>query len=101
MPAVVSQNVTNKSRLVCVESEKYASWVTLRSQWDRCHVCETEVRILNFKTTWSEFQKASQTATERGKAKLGILNFKNTWSEFQQYGTLADIYLRTGNFKNK
>ena len=45
---------------------------------------KAEVRILNFKTTWSEFQKASQTATERGKAELRILNFKTTWSEFQR-----------------
>ena len=30
IPAVVSQNVTNKSCLVCVMSEKYAFWVTLR-----------------------------------------------------------------------
>ena len=35
IPAVLSQNVTNKSCLVSVMSEKYASWVTLRSQWDR------------------------------------------------------------------
>ena len=34
------------------------------------------------KTTWAEFQKASQTATEQGKAKLRILDFKNTWPEF-------------------
>ena len=39
---------------------------------------EAEVRILNFKTTWSEFQKASQTATKRGNAELPILNFKET-----------------------
>ena len=43
---------------------------------------KAELRILNFKTTWSEFQKASQTAAERGKAELRILNFKTTWSEF-------------------
>ena len=36
IPAVVQQNVTNKSCLVCVISEKYASWVTLRPQLDRC-----------------------------------------------------------------
>ena len=45
---------------------------------------EAKVRILNFKTTWSEFQKPSQTATERGKAELRILNSKTTWSEFQK-----------------
>ena len=42
---------------------------------------EAELRILNFKSTYSEFQKPSQTATERGKAKLRILNFKATFSE--------------------
>ena len=54
-PASVSQNVTNKSCLVCLKSEKYASWVILRPQWDCCRRGEAEVRILNFKTTWSEF----------------------------------------------
>ena len=38
---------------------------------------EAELRILDFKTTWSEFQKASQTAAERGEAELRILNSKN------------------------
>ena len=42
------------------------------------------MRILDFKATRSEFQKASQTATEQGKAKLCILNFKKIWSEFQK-----------------
>ena len=27
------------------------------------------VRVLDFKTKWSEFQKASQTATEQGKVE--------------------------------
>ena len=77
IPDIASQNVTNKSCLVCAISEKYAFWVTLRPQSDRCRRGEAEVRILDFKTTWSEFQKASQTATEWGKAELHILNFKN------------------------
>ena len=47
------------------------------------HRGEAEVRILDFETTWSEFQKASQTATERGEAELRILDFKTTWSEFK------------------
>ena len=55
IPAGVSQNVANKCCLVCVMSEKYASWVTLRPQWDRCRRGEAEVRILDFQTTWSEF----------------------------------------------
>ena len=46
IPAVVSENVTNKSCLVCVMSEKYASWVTLRPQWDRYRQGEAEVRLL-------------------------------------------------------
>ena len=52
IPAILSQNVTNKSCLVCVMSEKYASWVTLRPQWDRYRRGEAKVRLLNFKTTW-------------------------------------------------
>ena len=32
-----------------------------------------ELRILNFKTAWSEFQKPSQTAAEQGEAELYIL----------------------------
>ena len=61
-------------------SEKYASWVTLRPQWDRPCRGKAEVLILDFKTTWSVFQKASQTDVERGEAELRILNFKTTWS---------------------
>ena len=65
-------------------SEKYAFWVTLRPQSDRCRRDEAEVSILYLKTTRSEFQKASQNATERGKAELRILNFKNTWLKFHK-----------------
>ena len=43
-----------------------------------------KVRILDFKTTWSEFQKACQTATEQGEAELHIIDFKTIWSEFQK-----------------
>ena len=64
IPAVVSQNVTNKSCLVCAMSEKYAFWVTLRPQSDRCCRGEAKVHTLDFQTTLSEFQKVSQTATE-------------------------------------
>ena len=59
--------------------EKYAFWVTLRPQSDRCYRGEAEVRILDFKTIWSEFQKASQTATMRGKAKLRILELTSVF----------------------
>ena len=38
--------------------------------------------ILDFKTTWSEFQKASQTATEGGEAELRMFDFNTTWLEF-------------------
>ena len=31
-----------------------------------------EMRILDFKTTWSEFQKPNQTAAMRGEAELRI-----------------------------
>ena len=41
---------------------------------------EAKLRILNFKTTWSKIQKGSLTTAERGKAKLRILNLKTTWS---------------------
>ena len=52
---------------------------------------EAELRILDFKTTWSKFKKLSQTAARRGKAELHILDFKTTWSEFQKPSqTLAE-----------
>ena len=54
--AVVSQNVTKKSCLVCVKNEKYALWMTPPPQLDCYCRGEAEVRVLNFKTTWSEFQ---------------------------------------------
>ena len=85
-------------------SEKYASWVTLRPQWDRYRQGEAEVRLLNFKTTWSEFQKTSQTAPEQGEAELCILYFKTTLSEFQKPSQTAtergEAELRILDFKN-
>ena len=60
-------------------SEKYAFWVNLSPQSDSCCRVEAKVCILDFKTTWSEFQKASQTAAERGEAELRILNSKTTY----------------------
>ena len=68
-PAVASQNVTNKSCLACVKSEKYASWVTISPQWECCCRGEAEVRIIDFKTTWSEFQMPSQTAPAEAKPR--------------------------------
>ena len=70
-------------------NEKYAFWVTLRPQSDPCCRGEAGVRILEFKTTWSEFQKARKTATKPGNAKLRILDFKTTWSEFQKASLTA------------
>ena len=45
-------------------------------QSDRCRRGKAKVHILDFKTTWSEFQEESQTATEQSKAELRILNSK-------------------------
>ena len=39
-----------------------------------------KLRILDFKNTWSMFQKTSQAAAEQGVAELRILDFKTTWS---------------------
>ena len=75
IPAVVQQNVTNESCLVCVMGENYAFLVTLRPQSDCCRQGEAEVRTLDFKTTWSEFQTPSQTTAEQGNAKLRIFEF--------------------------
>ena len=69
IPASVLQNVTNKSCLVYVKSKIYASWVTLRPQWDCCCLDEAEVCILDFKTTWSVFQIPSQTAPAEAKPR--------------------------------
>ena len=43
---------------------------------DCCRRGKAEVRIFDFKTTRSEFQKASLTGTERSKAELRIYNLK-------------------------
>ena len=84
-------------------SQKYASLVTLRPQWDRCRRGEAEVRILDYKTTWSEFQKSCQTAATRGKAKLRIYNLKRTsppqsWSQVVVYVSTPRMYPRSGYF---
>ena len=59
-------------------SEKYAFWITLRPQSYRCRRGKAEVRILDFKTTWSEFQKANQTATKQGNAER--ISYQNVCS---------------------
>ena len=53
------------------------------------------LRILNFKIKWSEFQKQSKTAAERGEAELRILDFKTTWSEFQMPRQTAPAEAKT------
>ena len=84
-------------------SEKYAFCVTLRPQSDRCCRGNAEVCILDFKTTWSESQKVSQTATEQGKAEQCIFDFKTAWSEFQKPSQTAtergEAELRILDFK--
>ena len=37
-----------------------------------------ELRTFDYKTTWSEFQKPSQTAATQCKAKLHVYNLKKT-----------------------
>ena len=39
---------------------------------------EAELRILDFKTTWSEIQKPCQTTAMRGEAELRLYNLKRT-----------------------
>ena len=43
--------------------------VTLTPQLDRCCRGKAEVRIIKFKTTWSEFQMPSQTTPAEGKPR--------------------------------
>ena len=50
-------------------SEKYASLVILTPQSDRCCPGGAEVRILDFTTTWSEFQIPSQTTFAEAKLR--------------------------------
>ena len=57
-------------------SEKYAYWVTHRPQSDRCRRGKAKVRILDFKTTWFEFQKPCQTSATQGEAKVYVYNLK-------------------------
>ena len=79
--AVVSQIVTNKSCMVLMYYERKIR--ILEHPQTPVGLLPPRakpryLRILDFKTTWLEFQKASQTATERDKAKLPILNLKTT-----------------------
>ena len=72
IPASISQNVTNKSCLLCIKSEKYASWVTLDPSGTavaeakprcvysilkpHCQSFRRQIRLLPSKATLREFQ---------------------------------------------
>ena len=56
--------------------EKYACWVTLRPLSDHCRRGEAEVRIFDFQTTWTQFQKHCQTTATLGEAELCRDNLK-------------------------
>ena len=67
IPAVAQQSVSNKSCLLCVMSEKYIFWVTPRPQLDHCRQGKAKVRILNFRTTCSEFQRKFRLLLSKAK----------------------------------
>ena len=67
LPAVIWQNVINKSWLVYVKSEKYAFWVTLTPQWDRCCWGKAEVRIIHFKPHVQSFRRQVRLLLNEGK----------------------------------
>ena len=52
---------------MCVQSYKYASWVNLTPQSDYSRQGEAEVRILDFKTTWSEFKMLIRLLLSKAK----------------------------------
>ena len=57
-------------------SEKYAFWVTLRPQSDRCCQGEAKVHILDFKTTWLELKKPCLTAVAQSEVEQRTYNLK-------------------------
>ena len=73
---VVRRHVTSHFRLLSCSYFQRPSQTA--AEWG-----VAELRILDFKTTWSEFQQPSQIAAEWGEAELLILDFETTWSEFQ------------------
>ena len=109
VPSVPSRPVPEKKllkqKILLNKVVRYTSRVTKKYSESCCSAGrgEAELRIFNFKTTWSEFQKASQTAAERGEAELHILSFKTTWSELQKpspnAATRGEAELRILNFK--
>ena len=68
---------TNRERPV-VARLRYASWVTSGTSGTAAAEANPSYVYLILKPTWSEFQKASHTTTERGKAELHIYNLKET-----------------------
>ena len=55
-------------------SEKYAFWVTLRPKSDCCCQGEAKGHILDYKTTWIQLKKPSQTAAVQGEAEQRLYN---------------------------
>ena len=93
IPSFVLQNIRNQSCFVWVKSEKYSFWVTLRPKSDRCCWGKAKVCILDFKTTWSEFQELGQTATMRGEAELHTSNCSARWSQAMYIKTQFSVSL--------
>ena len=56
--------------------------ITISDFTSVCPSVRVSVTLTNFITF--EVQRPSQTAAERGEAELRILDFKTTWSEFQK-----------------
>ena len=81
-PAVVSQNVINKSCLACVKSKKYASWVTIRPQVGLLLPRRSRGAYNRFQNHMIRVSDAKSDCSRRGEAEVRILNFKTTWSEF-------------------
>ena len=64
---------------------------------------EAELRILDFQTTWSEFQKTYQTAAVQGTAELSIYNLKkisppHSWSQAVVCVSTTRKYPHSGYF---
>ena len=59
------------------------------SPLDPSQTIATEAKQRYVYSILKKFQMASQAVTERGKAEVRILDFKTTWSEFQKPGQTA------------
>ena len=86
--------------MVCVKSEKYAFLVTLRPQWDLCRRGEAKVRILDFKTTWSEFQIPSQNTLAKAKPRyvFRVSSPPQSWSKAVVCVSKPRMYPHSGYF---